>query len=311
MLWTASAAHGAQLEADFAPTTAHIGDTLRLTIREAGADGRPLRFAVPGDENFSLLRVDSTRLAASAEMGFTLAVYDTGEYTLPQFAVILGTAADAETLYTPLQKVTIESVLPDSAQSPLPLKPYREHPFQWRELLAWWWIPAVAAAILAAVWFWRWKVRRRKRIEEGFSEPLLPAEEEAIRSLILLQDQKYPARGMLKEFFSDLSHVMRRYLERRYEFPALEMTTYELERQLADGEYPAEWRERLLPVLREADLVKFAKYVPDYSRCDSHIELGFELVESSRPRTETATEEAAAAGRSPPRRCSGCCSFCR
>lgn len=294
-LWAATAAVGAQIETRIVPDKALIGDTLRLTIRVPEAGGRAVRFAAPGDENFSLLRVDSSRLASAGEMGFILAVYDTGEHTLPQLPVILGSVADAETLYTPLLRVTIESVLPDSAQSPLPLKTYREHPFQWRELLAWWWVAAVAAAALLLAWFWHWRMRRRRRIEEGFVEPLLPPEEEAIRSLILLRDQKYPARGMLKEFFSDYSHILRRYLERRYGFPALEMTTFELERQLDGDVYPAPWRERLLPVLREADLVKFAKHLPDYSRCSAHIELGFELVELSRAPAEEATEEAAAA----------------
>ncbi|MDD5087225.1 MAG: hypothetical protein PHI18_00305 [bacterium] len=293
-LWTA-AATAAQMDAALAPSTAHIGDTLRLTVRVTGAGGRPLRFGRPDDENFSLLRVDSSRLAAAGEMGFTLAVYDTGEYTLPQFPVIVGTAADAETLFTPLQSVTIASVLPDSAQSPLPLKPYREHPFQWRELLAWWWIPALAALVSCAVWFWRWRSRRRLRKEMGYEEPLPPPEEEAIRLLIRLRDEKYPARGMLKEFFSEYSYILRRYLERRYEFPALEMTTYELERRFENGTVPIEWPTRLLPVLREADLVKFAKYLPDYSRCDAHLELGFELIELSRAPLTTETEEAAAA----------------
>jgi len=295
MLCESIAAIGVELETRIVPDKALIGDTLRLTIRVIDAGNRPIRFAAPGDENFTLLRVDSSRPASLGEISFVLAVYDTGEYTLGQLPVILGSVTDAETLFTPLLSVVIESVLPDSAQAPLPLKPYREHPFQWRELLAWWWIPAAAAAVLLAAWFWRWRMRRRRRIEKGYVEPLLPPEDEAIRSLILLRDQKYPARGMLKEFFSDFSHIMRRYLERRYEFSALEMTTYELERQLESDVFPASWRVRMLPVLREADLVKFAKHLPDFNRCNAHIELGFELIELSRVPEKMALEEAAAA----------------
>jgi hypothetical protein len=286
------AAWAADIQATITPSTAHVGDTLRLDIEATGTGNRPVLFPVPSDSAFEILRVDSSRLA-NAHIAFTLALYDTGSFALSEMPVVVGRGADAETLWTPQLAVTIQSVLPDTAQVIQPIKPYRKHPFQWRELLAWLWIPALALLFFAGWWLWR--RYRRKGLLVEIVKPLLPAHDEAIRNLIALRDQKYPARGMLKEFFIEYSYIMRRYLERRYEFPALEMTTFDLERELEDGRYEAALHERLLPALRDSDLVKFAKFLPDPNGCTAYIDLGFELVDltKERPQPEPAEEKAA------------------
>jgi len=115
-----------------------------------------------------------------------------------------------------------------------------------------------------------------------------------VSELIALRDKNYPERGLLKEFFSEFSEILRRYIENRYGFPALEMTTYELEYKFDSPDYPALLQQRLLPALRESDLVKFAKYIPDPSICKQQLELGFEVVDITRKREEQ-TQEAAAA----------------
>ncbi|MFZ5434558.1 MAG: hypothetical protein ACOZB3_12395, partial [Calditrichota bacterium] len=255
LAWTI-AASGARLSADLFPPTAHVGDSLRFTLRAESANGKPVVFTPPADD-FELLGIDSSQLAANNEIIFTIAVYDTGTHILADLPVIVGVGAAAETLHTPPVSVTIQSILPDTAQTPLPIKPYREHPFQWRELYAYWWVLAVAAAIVIIWWLARRYRKRGLAAEEERRIPLLPPHDEATRALITLRDNKYPARGMLMEFFSEYSYIMRRYLERRYNFPALEMTTFDLSLKLEESEYPDYLYKRLLPILSEADLVKF------------------------------------------------------
>jgi hypothetical protein len=287
------AALAADVAATISPTTAHVGDTLRLDIEATGAGNRPVLFPVPADSAFEILRVDSSQIAR-ARLAFTLALYDTGSYVLPEMPVVIGRGADAETLWTNPVPVTIRSILPDTAQTLQPIKPYRRHPFQWRELLAWAWIPALVLLSLAAWWLWR-RYRKKSLPQAATAKALLPPHDEAVRDLIVLRDKKYPARGMLNEFFVEYSHIMRRYIERRFEFPALEMTTFDLEHELEDGNYDSALRERLLPALRASDLVKFAKFVPDPNGCAVYVDLGFELVDltKEKPHLETVEEKAA------------------
>jgi hypothetical protein len=276
------------------PTTVKIGDTLGLDIQIQGAAGRPAGIPATEFTPFEVLRTDSTLLSSQGILHYTLGVYDTGQVTLKDLPVILGRGVAAETLRTAAQMVTVQPVAPDSAQSVRPLKPYRKHPLQWREVLGWSWIPGLLALAALGGWWWRKRMLQAKGESEP-AVPLLPADEEAVRALIVLKDQKYPSRGMLKEFYSEFSQIMRRYLERRYEFPALEMTTFDLEYEFEEGRYPVVLRQRLLPLLREADLVKFAKYVPDYRECDAQVDLGFELITLTRPQLQLAEAEEKAA----------------
>jgi len=288
-------AGASDVSATLTPKSAHVGDTLHLELRANGAGGRSILFPRAFEDAVNVLKMDSSRVSSQSVMGYTLAIYDTGHFTLADFPVVLGRGAAAETLRTPPVAIAITSVVPDSAANIKANKPYREHPFQWRELLDYWWIAALVALGTAVWWIWRRFFSRRAREEAAAIIPLLPSHDEAIRNLIALKGKNYPARGMLKEFFSEYSLIMRRYLERRYEFPALEMTTFDLARELEDDRFPQVISERLLPVLREADLVKFAKHLPDYRECDAHIENGFELVSLTQYKSEPETVEEQAA----------------
>lgn len=294
LLMLTAAAPAAELAAVLRPQAAHVGDTLGLVLTVQGAAGRTIRFPVPDYPDFVLLRMDSSADAGRKSMAYTLAVYDTGRFELPPLAVTVENAGGVDSLLTPPFAVTITSILPDTAQAILPLKPLREHPFLWRDVLAYWWIPLLAALAAAGYVMWR-RLRRAPHVAESAAViPALPPAEEAVRSLIALRDAKYPARGMLKEFFTEFSQIMRRYVERRCEFAALEMTTFELSREFADPRLPRIYEDTLLPVLQEADLVKFARYNPDYRRCDAILEQGFAIVDTTRPESGAAPQERAA-----------------
>jgi hypothetical protein len=295
LLLCAGSGYAADVSTVLSPGAAQVGDTLHLEIHVGGAGGRSVRFPALPEGAFELLSADSTQ-ASRGTMRYTVALYDTGQHVLPELPVVVGTGAAAETLRTSAQSVTIRSVLPDTARSLRPLKPYREHPFQLREILSWpvTWVIGIGLLAAAAWWVWYRFLRKGAGAAAAAAEVLLPPHEEAVRYLIMLRDKKYPARGMLKEFFTEYSHIMRRYLERRYGFPALEMTTWDLGLELEEDRYPSDWSAHLVPTLREADLVKFAKHLPDPNQCGSALDLGFELVDRTRPVMEPEVAEAAA-----------------
>jgi hypothetical protein len=285
-----SPAWGADITAQLSPGQARIGDPLALEIHVSGAGNQPVQLgALP--ESFDLVSADSSQ-RRNGVLRYTIMATDTGQFALSDLKLQIGT----ETVAVPPVSVWIQSVVPDSAQAPKPLKPYREHPFRWRDLLEYKWIALVLALVALVIWVWQ-RFFNKQPQHAAVLEMLLPPHEEALRNLIILRDQKYPERGMLKEFFSEFSQILRRYIERRYEFPALEMTTFDLEYEFADSHYPQILRTRLLPSLREADLVKFAKHVPDFRMCEAVLDLGFEIVELTKtvpaPATQAVGEKAA------------------
>ncbi|MBI5059311.1 hypothetical protein HZB60_05965 [candidate division KSB1 bacterium] len=290
-----SVAGAATVVTELSPRQARIGEELVLSVTVSGADGRPVSVQLPEDTPFELLHIDTAAYAKTGALAYVLAVYDTGRFELPPLPVVVGKAGGADTLYTQPQHVVIVSSLPDTAAAIRGLKPYREQKFRWRELYAYWWIPTAIALALGAWWIWRRYFRKQTAAEIAALEPELPPYEQAVRDLLLLKDRKYPERGMMKEFYVDYSHIMRNYLERRFGFPALEMTTFELEYELDDARFHPQLRQRLLPVLQESDLVKFAKLIPSPNRAGQCIELGYEMLVLTKVESEAVRPEEAAA----------------
>ena len=298
-LLSAALAQAATISSNLQPQTATVGDPLELLVRIEGANGRQIQSKIADGEGFELLSVDSSSFARDNILRFRYAVYDTGVFHGPELSFIVGQGADAETLSTKSHQVRIYSVLPDTASTIRANKANREPKFSLRdEVVAQSkWILPVLLLLGAASVLWWW-MRKRKRAAEGLSDipiVILPPHQIAVTELIALRDKKYPERGMLKEFYSEFSEIMRRYIENRYGFPALEMTTYELEYKFDAPEFPSLMIQKLLPALRESDLVKFAKYIPDPTACKKQLELGFEVVDTTRERVEEQQTEAAAA----------------
>jgi hypothetical protein len=122
-----------------------------------------------------------------------------------------------------------------------------------REWLAWCGAGAGALAILAALALLARLVRRRLRIAR------MAPRERALYELKALLDRKLAERGKFKEFYIELTHVVRRYIERRHGIRAPEQTTEEfLVEAVQSGSFPPDTLARLKAFLSSADLVKFA-----------------------------------------------------
>jgi len=277
------------VKTSLSPMRARVGDLLELKLRVDQADDATIDWPVfhPDSLTFYLISVDSQGMLPQERL-FRLALYDTGKYLLPPLPVVLHTAGVTETLYTRHCEVEIVSVLPDTASTPRAIKGLRWLPFTWRDVLDWArWLLLAALGVVAVILYRRY---RRKRRPEEFKPPeiVLPAHELALGELIELRDKRLPERGMLKEFFTALSEILRRYMERRYGFPALEMTTWDLDQELTGDGYAPILRDESLILLRESDLVKFAKYIPPLENCDEQLERAFRIVDATKETVQPA-----------------------
>lgn len=291
---TVSTAWSAAVETSLTPLQARVGDLLQLELKVEDAGDAIIEWPPFHLDTlaFQLVSVDSQGMLPQERI-FNLALYDTGNYLLPPLPIVLHAANSTETLFTHHCKVEIASVLPDTASVPRPIKGLRSLPITWRDLLAW--TPWLLMAALAVATFFLYRKYRRKRQPEVFKAPerVRPVHELAISELIELRDKKLPQRGMLKEFYSELSEILRRYVERRYGFPALEMTTWDIEQKLSTNGYAQILFEEGLIILRESDLVKFAKYLPSWQSCDKHLERAFRIIEATKETVESTIGEAA------------------
>lgn len=111
-----------------------------------------------------------------------------------------------------------------------------------------------------------WKKYRTINIKEIFikPKPKLPAHIIAINSLNDLRTKRLYENGRIKEYFSEVSDILRVYLDDRFSITAIEMTTDDIFRAIEEKAIINKDSFALLEyILKYADLVKFAKHIPD------------------------------------------------
>jgi len=91
-----------------------------------------------------------------------------------------------------------------------------------------------------------------------------------------------PEQGAYKQFYIEISEIIRRYIEGRYFVQALEETSYEIRRDLKNQELPEELQQLLGEFLNLSDLVKFARYIPDHQENEKIVIQARRFIEETR-----------------------------
>jgi hypothetical protein len=214
---------------------------------------------------------------------YELQFFGTEDQRLESLPITLIAGTDTTTLYTTPAMLRFASVLQDEQGEFKPLKPIYQFARAW-----WPWI--LGGAIVFGLLFWGYL--RSKKFEPQLREepePIAPPPafehplsqlEENIASLkesdLLLQQRDFDA------FYVKLGDTIREYLERVYEFPALESTTTEIIQEMRSNAADNQMLAATRTVLQEADMVKFAKFEPTLDQAYKAIEKAEQFIERAR-----------------------------
>lgn len=161
------------------------------------------------------------------------------------------------------------------------IKPYRA-PVTFGEVLPWLLIIALLGAIAWAVIRYLPKLRKSGS-ETNVFVPADPAHVIAFRELERLKSEELWQKGETKKYYTELTEILRQYLENRFRVYSLELTTSEtLEALVKTGYKKNGSYNDLKTVLTGADLVKFAKYNPVSSENESHFQTSWNFVLSTK-----------------------------
>ncbi len=228
-------------------------------------------------------------------IAYTLRPLRAGTLTIPPVTVNYQTGAKkTETLSTNEASVEVEPLAEGAAKGKLEgLTAPESIEFDWtlRNVL-------IGVAILAALAggflaHRAWKRASERRLASLPPPPPRPAHEVAIEELDALQDSQLLRQGRIKEFYTRLAEILRRYATARFGCPAMDWTSWELlqalERDALAGD--AASRELLARVLEDCDMVKFARWSPTEDR-------GLEGIRQARQfvKATTRTENVPCAG---------------
>jgi hypothetical protein len=131
-----------------------------------------------------------------------------------------------------------------------------------------WWKYLLIIALIVGIGvliYWYIKKHQKKKLEaEIFKTPI----EKATSLLDTLEKKELWQKGEVKAYYSELTDIARNYIEEAIEIPAMESTTSELIQGLRAASVKKKMTlsqeiiENLERVLKQADLVKFAKSKP-------------------------------------------------
>ncbi len=279
-------------------STAYIlGDRIIVHVDLRHSPGITLQPLVPDSVGgFTVLGQSGVQKVtdSTARAEFVLAKYDSGDATIPalQFMYFLPGDTATHIAQTNTLHVTINTVPADTSKDIKDLRPVMSFPIAWEDVALYGGIILVAL-VLGYLGYRFWKKRKAAKGEGGYVPPPRPAHVIAIEELGALKAKKLWQGGHVKEYYSELTEILRRYFENRYAMPALEETTDEIMEGLRKLRPGAELLHSTESVLRVADLVKFAKHAPTMSEHEQAMDAVYVFVDRTKivDMTPVATEK--------------------
>ena len=234
-------------------------DTISLVVFPEGQTFSPLEM-IESYEIDTIKNKDKYNLIKK----YGLTQFDSGAYTIPQQKIIIGN----KTFFTDSLNVEVNNVIIDTTKQWLyEIKPIMEVK---KSSSDWWKYVLLALLIIGIIAFaLYWFIWRKKPLSEEEKIALLPPYDRAKLALKKLDESHYLEHENLKDYYSDLTFIIRKYLDEKVYDRALESTTDELIYRLnllKDGnqiDISKEDIKNLESILKRADLVKFAKSAPD------------------------------------------------
>ncbi len=260
-----------QVASSIDSTAIKIGEELRYRI-QVDVDSTSL-VVFSEEQTFQPLEIinsypiDSTKKGGYYKLTKTygLTQFDSGVYIIPKQKIIIGD----KVFYTDSLKVQVNPVVVDTTKQKLfDIKPITD--VQRTRSNLWAYIALVLLALLAVTGLVYWFFWRKKPLTEAEKIAALPPYERAKLALEKLDEDHYFQNEDVKMFYSDLTLILRQYLDEKVYDQSLESTTDELvfrlktlqaANQISLG---ANTIRNIETILKRADLVKFAKSKPDF-----------------------------------------------
>ena len=196
---------------------------------------------------------------------YMISVFDTGSFTIPPFPIAYfptDSISDYKIIEASPINIYVQSVINDEQRELRDIKPPLAIPYDYFSLFS----ILAAVILLSAIGYFGYMFYKRRK-EKGYllrpPEPPRPAHEVALQALETLMTQELIEKGAIKQFYSELSEIVRRYIENRFFVPALEETSTEILIEMRSQDLNGNSYDKLHDLLQISDLVKFAKYKPE------------------------------------------------
>lgn len=279
-----------EIKAELDTNLITIGDQFNLNLQVSHPSGMEIIFPDILDTLTAKIEVlqqyetDTTWLGSDRlelKKNYLLTCFDSGFYEIPPLPFRLSFDNWKDTLFSNpmflfVYTVPLDSTIRDIKQ-PVAV------PVSFAEILPY---ILIGAGILALAFGIIYYLRKRKRKESvfTFARPQDPPHVIALRELDELREAKLWQKNEYKIYYTRLTEIIRRYIERRFGIPAMEQTTFDILASWKETGYDdPELIDILKQLLNLADLVKFAKEKPLPTDNEMNLDNAYVFVRKTRP----------------------------
>ena len=213
-------------------------------------------------------------------MVYTLTSFDDTLYYIPPMTVkIDGKEYKSKSLALKVLTIEVDTA---HAEKFFPPKDVQDNPFQWSDWSLIFWLSVLILIVLALTYYLYIRLRDNKPIITHIRivKKLLP-HQKAMKEIEQIKADKMVTAENSKEYYTKLTDTLRKYIEERYGFSAMEMTSSEIiENLMATQDQKA--LDELRQLFTTADLVKFAKYSTLINENDMNLVNAIEFINQTK-----------------------------
>ncbi len=270
MLWTLTSAH-AQVTVEqtidsvgiLIGEQAHLrlGVTMPKNARLQWPALKKSQYVVPGVEVVSIVdgdTIDAGNNQVKVERQYIITSFDEKLYAIPALPVkVNGKTYQGGTAALKVITMDVDTLHPNQF---FPPKDVQNNPFLWSEWSPWFWLSLLVVALALVGFYLVVRLRENKPIITRIRiVKHVPAHQRALNAIDKIKSEHMQASEDQKTYYTQLTDTLRQYIQERFGFNAMEMTSGEIIDHLqASGDQ--KMLSELTELFTTADLVKFAKY---------------------------------------------------
>jgi hypothetical protein len=227
-------------------------------------------FLVEGVEIIKEGKLDTSKKLIS--QNFIITAWDSGSYYIPPISFSANSKTEGLLL-------NVQTIILEEGSELKDIKQPMEAPIGWSDI--WPWLLTFIASALIIFLLKKYVFNKKEKIKIEKPKVIIPADITALQQLTKLNKAQLWQGGSIKEYHTELSEIIRRYTENRFNFIALELATDEIISELK-SKVNNEQLESITILLQRADLAKFAKSEPADDENKESMQLAKHFVEQTK-----------------------------
>lgn len=287
-----------------------VGEQTCIHVTASVKNGQPVLFPqlksgqmLGGVEVVEVPKVDTVEAAdgyLKVTQHIRVTAWDDSLYYIPAMTVkVNGKEEQSKSLALKVLTVEVDTIHPNQFFGP---RDVQDNPFRWSEWSNLLWLTFLLVLLYVLCWLALLRLRSKKPIVLKVRiRKIVPPHQKALDGIEKLKKEGNALVGSvyggekadvegLKAYYSELTDILRVYMQERFGFNAMEMTSAEIIERIESSDEKDVKIEELRSLLETSDLVKFAKYTVDMSESDRNLMSAVNFINETK-QENVATEE--------------------